>query len=107
MGPHLFVVLTNVDPENGRVVEAPIVSERRHSENTLRLRPGDHPFIQHASNVDFGSARYANVANLRHGMTLGEARTDTAVDDTLLQRTQEGYGTHRVPLTKSQRMRHN
>lgn len=90
MGSHLFVVLTDVDQLTGRVVIAPIVTERTHTDKTVRLNVGDHTFIRHASNVDFGAARYANATTLAEQIKLGEASIAESIDARLLRRMQQG-----------------
>jgi hypothetical protein len=90
MGAHLFIVLTEPDSMSGRVVVVPIVTERAHTDKTVRLDHGDHPFIKHPSNVDFGAARYAFVAKLAEAIARGEASLDDDVAETLLMRMQRG-----------------
>ena len=64
MGTHLWFVVTDPDPTTSLVVMVALVTERAHTEKTVRLNVGDHPFIQPASNVDFGSATYAPASKL-------------------------------------------
>lgn len=59
MGTHLWFVLTDPDPSTRLVVMVPLVTERSHTEKMVRLGVGDHPFILHASNIDYGGATFA------------------------------------------------
>ena len=90
MGAHLFIVLTNPDPLSGRVVIVPIVTERPHTDKTVCLLPADHPFIQHRSNVDYGSARYAFASALSAALVAGEAYLEANVDAAVLKRVRIG-----------------
>jgi hypothetical protein len=60
---HLWFVLTDPDPAT-KVVLTMLVSEKAHTERTVQLVPGDHPFVRHESCVDFGTATYAPVSKL-------------------------------------------
>ena len=90
MGTHLWVVVTSADPQTGRVVIVPIVTERPHTNKTVQLNVGDHPFIRHASNVDFGSARYANSVTLTERMALADVVRAESFDAPVLSRLQHG-----------------
>ena len=55
---HLWLVLTDPDRESGKVVAVMVVSKRKHTDPTTLLVPGEHPFLKHPSNVDYGSAKF-------------------------------------------------
>ena len=90
MGTHLWFILTNPDPTNGKVVMVALVSEKAHTERTVRLHIGDHPFVKHASSIDFGSARYAPAERLADGIASGQASLDVDMTAELLKRVREG-----------------
>ena len=46
MGEHLVFVLTDPDPVTNLVVVVTLVSEKSHTDKTVCLGPGDHPFIR-------------------------------------------------------------
>ncbi len=62
--PHLWFVLTDPDPVSHQVVIVMLVSAKAHTDKTVVLRAGDHPWVRHESNVDFGSARPIPVSKL-------------------------------------------
>lgn len=64
--PHLWIVLTDPDPVTGKVVAVMVVSEKSTTDKTTTLDAGDHPFIQHPSNLDYGGAKSFDVARLEN-----------------------------------------
>lgn len=90
MGTHLWFVLTDPEPTTGRVVLVMLVSERAHTERTVRLAVGDHPFVRHDSAVDFGTARYAPAAKLDAALARNAASLDADLSAALLKRVRAG-----------------
>jgi hypothetical protein len=79
-GDHLWFVLTDPDANTGHVVMAMLVTSRPHTDKTIALVPGDHPFVQHESNIDYGSARFVPAQKLSQALVAGSAelRADMA-----------------------------
>ncbi len=50
---HLWFILTDPDP---RIVMAMMRSSKTFTDKTVTLQPGDHPFVKHESNIDYGVA---------------------------------------------------
>ena len=73
MGAHLWFVLTDPDPSTRHVVMVALVTERAHTEKTVSLGAGDHPFIVHASNIDYGTATFAPASKLNERIVEGRA----------------------------------
>lgn len=90
MGTHLWFVLTDPDPSTGRVVLVMLVTERSHTERTTRLTVGDHPFISHASAIDFGTATYALAAKLTSKLGSSLAKLGADMSTSLLKRVRAG-----------------
>jgi hypothetical protein len=90
MGTHLWFVLTDPEVSSGRVVIVALVTERAHTERTVRLNVGDHPFIAHASNVDFGSSTYAPVSKLDAALAEHRATLSADMSAPLLALVREG-----------------
>lgn len=88
-GAHLWVVLSDPDA-NGRVVAVMIRSKRRFSDCTVELSDGDHPFISHASVVDYGSATYWTVRRLEEWLANQRAHLRQDVTGKLLARLLRG-----------------
>jgi hypothetical protein len=87
---HLWFVLTDPDPTTSKVVLVMLVTERAHTERTVRLDAGDHPFVRHPSNVDFGTATYAPVSKLSDALARNAAALDADMSHELLQRVRRG-----------------
>ena len=90
MGTHLWFVLTDPDADSGLVILVALVTERGHTDRTLRLDVGDHPFIVRMSNVDFGTAKFAPAARLDSHLGRGVAELDADMSSSLLERVREG-----------------
>lgn len=90
IGTHLWFVLTDPDPATGRVVLVMLVTERGHTDRTVRLTVGDHPFIRHASDVAFGTAIYAPTAKLNERLARGVATLHTDMTPALLAAVRAG-----------------
>jgi len=88
MGTHLWFVLTDPDPD--RMVLVMLVTERAHTDRTLRLVVGDHPFIRHPSAVDFGTATYFPAARLEEALSSGRATLAADMSPELLAQVQTG-----------------
>ena len=74
-----------------------VVSEKPHTDKTVTLNVGDHPFFQHASNIDYGSAKHFPRVKLENLITTkGKLRQD--VSPTLLAEARAGiFSSSRCP----------
>ena len=90
IGSHVFFVLTDPDPETELVVIVALVTERAHTERTVRLDSGDHEFIRHASNVDFGSAKFVPSAKPSAGLARDQAVLSADMSASLLDKVRNG-----------------
>jgi hypothetical protein len=57
---HLWIIITEPDAE-GKAVAVSITTQRSHSETTVTLNVGEHPFIKHPSVVSYTHARIIDV----------------------------------------------
>jgi hypothetical protein len=89
MGQHLFFVLTDPDTER-KVVTVILVTAKRHTDKTVELNPGDHPFIRHRSNVDYGTARVVPVSRLQSAVDRGGATLQPKMSDMLISKVRAG-----------------
>lgn len=51
MGTHLWFVLTDPDPDRNSMVLVMLVTVKPHTDRTVQLNVGDHPFVRHESAV--------------------------------------------------------
>jgi hypothetical protein len=78
MGTHLWFVLSDPEPSTQLVVIVALVTERAHTEKTVRLNVGVHPFIKHRSSVDFGAANHGRPA-IEHRQAAGSIQLRTSI----------------------------
>lgn len=90
MGTHLWFVLTDPDPRRDWLVLVMLVTVKEHTDRTLQLQAGDHPFIRHPSAVDFGTAKYAPAAKLEDALSSGRATLAEDMSAALLARVRAG-----------------
>lgn len=88
--PHLWFVLTNPDPQSGHVVAAMLVSSRPHTNKTVTLIVGDHPFVQHESNVDYGGAKLLLASKIEAAITESRCQLHADATGSLLTRLSIG-----------------
>jgi hypothetical protein len=90
MGEHLWFTLTDPDPATGLVVIVALVSEKSHTERTVGLGPGDHPFVRWASNVDYGTATFKPANRINEFFASGRAKPNADMSGSLLARVRQG-----------------
>ena len=88
---HLWIVLTDPDPDD-KVVAVMVVSEKPHTDKTVTLSVGDHPFFQHSSNIDYGTARFFPRGKLEKQIT-NRGRLRQNVSLSLLEKARAGVVT--------------
>lgn len=54
---HLWIVITDPEPDSNKAVCVNITSRNSFSETTVILKKGDHPFIKHESVINYADAR--------------------------------------------------
>lgn len=52
--PHLWIVITQPAPESQLCAVVSVTTLRNSKDQTVLLRPGDHPFIRHDSTIFYG-----------------------------------------------------
>lgn len=94
---HLWIVLTDPDPSDDKVVAVMVVSEKPHTDKTVTLIIGDHPFFQRASNIDYGTAKHFPRVKLENQINArGKLRQN--VSPALLEKARAGiFGSSRCP----------
>jgi len=86
--PHLWFVLT--DPDPSKVVAARVVTARPHTDKTVILAAGDHPFVRHDSSVDYGSATFLVVGKVQAAIKAGRCHLQPDMSAALLEQVRKG-----------------
>ena len=67
-----------------------VVTTRPYTDRTTTLDVGDHPFLQHESNVDYGSARLISKSQLALTAKQGSVHIQPDMSPALLRRVCDG-----------------
>lgn len=86
---HLWVLVTEPDV-TGEAVMVNLTTQRPHSDTTVVLQPGDHPFIRHPTVVNYSDARLVNAPQLDAAINAGICRQLDPVTPAVLNRIQTG-----------------
>ena len=84
---HLWLVISGPDP-SGRVVVVCLLSYQPRYDQACILQPGDHPFVKHATCVQYVTARLVSAAVLSAKERDGSLRVRTPLTPPLLARIQ-------------------
>ena len=100
---HLCVTLTEPARAEGRIVLfVPIVTLRSGADTTCVLNVGDHPFIRHASRVDYGRMDQRPEAQLVRMLRDGVLQEREPLARNVLERVLEGVfkSPHAAPFAR-------
>jgi hypothetical protein len=91
---HLWIVLTEVDASTRKAVCVNVTTRRHHSDLTLILNSGDHPFIKHESVINYQDAREMPIDAVEQALAARTAQfvcvqREPASED-LLKRVRQG-----------------
>jgi hypothetical protein len=67
-----------------------VVTARPHTDKTVVLHEGDHPFIRHESNVDFSVAMYVLASKLHRALDQGKCEPQPDMEAELLAKVRIG-----------------
>ena len=87
---HLWVLLTDRDAATDEVPVVNLTTQRPHSDTTVILNSGDHPFVQHATVVNFSDTRLTKASLMTAYAHTGAYLRQSALSDTVLKRIQAG-----------------
>jgi len=88
--PHLYVVVTPPEGSPPRAVIVNLTSQRPNSDTTVILHPGDHPFIDRPTVVNYKQARCASIEWLKREIDGKIAWADFPFELDVLKRIQDG-----------------
>lgn len=88
--PHLWIVVTPPAPRTHLCAVVSVTTLRNSKDQTIILRPGDHPFIRHDSTVFYGDAMIVNARRLDTEIAAGLALRREACSPPTLKLVQDG-----------------
>ncbi len=88
--PHFWIVLTDPVGDPPAVIAVMLVSEKAHTEKTLVLDVGDHPWIDHRTAVDFGSAQRWLVDSMIRASAKSHCGMEADASPKLLEQVRQG-----------------
>jgi hypothetical protein len=87
---HLWVVILGPDPETHETVIVNLTTLRDHSDKTVVLSAGEHPFITHATAVNYSDARIVDARKIEAALKVGSFPSHRECSAALLVKIQEG-----------------
>jgi hypothetical protein len=103
---HLWVVLTPPDAQ-GQVLLVNFTTLRPHSDRTVEIEPGEHPFVAHATVAHYADARLTAAPAIEAAITSGHFRQHQDCSPALLDRLLAGaLASAYTPEKVKRRLRH-
>lgn len=87
---HLWVVISDPAQDAANILIVNFTTLRQDSDTACVLQAGEHPFVKHATCVNYAGAKVVSEANLTALLQAGYLRHHASVSATLLQRLREG-----------------
>jgi hypothetical protein len=88
--PHLWIVVTQPDPQTHLCAIVSVTTLRNSKDQTVILRPGDHPFVRHDSTVFYGDAMIVDALRLESEIAAGLALVRERCSKAILKLLQDG-----------------
>lgn len=87
---HLWIIVTAAEAGSGQAVMVNLTTQRPHSDTTVVLNTGDHPFVRHPTVVNCSDARFVDVRQLEQEVRAGYFTAQATCTALVLQRIQSG-----------------
>ena len=101
--PHLWIVVTQPDPRTRLCALVSVTTLRNSKDQTVILRPGDHPFIRHDSTIIYGDAMIVDAERLESEIAAGLALVREGCSKAILKLLQDGVAAS--PFTRPKILR--
>jgi hypothetical protein len=88
--PHLWIVVTQPDSQTHLCAIVSVTTLRNSKDQTIILRPGDHPFIRHDSTIFYGDAMIVDARRLDAEIAAGLALSRERCPHPTLKLVQDG-----------------
>jgi hypothetical protein len=93
--PHLWIVLTPPD-KNGQCVIINLTTSS-HGKHSMILKTGDHPYIRHDSDVNFGDSFISSESQIAGALKSREAVANQPLNQTFLNQIITAAKAHPAP----------
>lgn len=100
---HLWIVVTQPDPQTHLLAIVSVTTLRNSKDQTVILRPGDHPFIRHDSTIFYGDAMIVDEQRLETEIAAGLAVVRDKCPNATLKLAQDGVAAS--PFTRPKFLR--
>jgi hypothetical protein len=98
--PHLWILITDPRPESQKSVIVSVTTLRSHSDQTVILRKGDHPYILHDSVISYQDAQEFSVIKIQSQIDRGWPQCHSCSEE-LLKRCRQASWRRRLPRSRS------
>ena len=88
--PHLWIAVTQPDAQTHLCAIVNVTTLRNSKDQTIILRPGDHPFIRHDSAIFYGDAMIVDARRLEAEIAAGLALRRETCSQATLKLVQDG-----------------
>jgi hypothetical protein len=88
--PHLWIVVTEPSGSPPEVAIVSLSSDRPGKDGTVKLAPGDHPFIRKPTVVFYADTRVMHVRSIADEVANGRADFHADCSEELLERVRAG-----------------
>lgn len=90
-GPHLWIVLTDPEPKSDIVVVVRVETRKKHTENSVILAKGEHPYLtKEQSSVEFSTALPVRASRLEQVLGTHSGALQPSVPPGVLDRVRGG-----------------
>ncbi len=90
---HLWVLITQPNPQTHEAIMVNVTSLRPHSDTTTVLNPGDHPFVRKPSVIFYADALLVDTRHLDAAVQRGAYHTHAAFQPAAIARIHAGLTT--------------
>jgi hypothetical protein len=87
---HLWIVATEPLPNTDQVIIVNVTKARDHSDKTVILRPGDHPFVKTTSVIYFHGSLVTDLKQVEKGFAARICSPHRPCSPQLIRRIQQG-----------------
>ncbi len=101
--PHLWIVITQPDPETNLCAIVSVTTLRNSKDQTVVLRKGDHAFIRHDSSILYGDAMIVDATRVEAEIAAGLAVAREKCPAAVLKLVQDGV--RASPFTRAKVLR--